>query len=275
MSNTRRVLPRALAASTLTALGLLLTAAVPSAQAETAWAVDSRALLMSFDTQLPGFVRSLRLIQGLQPGEGILAIDFRPANKRLYGLGSSSRLYAIDTETGMATAVGTGPFTPALNGTEFGFDFNPTVDRIRVTSDRGQNLRLHPDTGMVAATDLALNYENAAEPGVVASAYTNSVAGATTTTLYNIDAKRKSLVTQVPPNDGKLNMVGPLTGIDPSMVAGFDISPTSGRGYAAIRLNNAAKAMLYEVHLSTGDYNPLGEIGIFEQVSGLALEPAR
>jgi hypothetical protein len=274
MSNTRRVLSRAFAASTLTALGLFFAAA-PSAQAETAWAVDSRALLMSFDTRLPGFVRSLRLIQGLQPGEGILAIDFRPANRRLYGLGSSSRLYVIDTETGMATAVGTGPFTPALNGTEFGFDFNPTVDRIRITSDRGQNLRLHPDTGMIAATDLALNYDNAGEPGVVASAYTNSVAGATTTTLYNLDAKRKALVTQVPPNDGRLNIVGPLTGMDASMVAGFDISPTSGRGYAAVRLNTGSKAMLYEIHLSTGDYNPLGEIGIFEQVSGLAIEPAR
>ena len=48
-------------------------------------------------------------------------------------------------------------FTPALSGTAFGFDFNPTVDRIRVVSDTGQNLRLNPDTGAVAAVDGALN----------------------------------------------------------------------------------------------------------------------
>ena len=59
------------------------------------------------------------------------------------------------------------------------------------------------------------------------------------------------------------------------MLAGFDISPASGRGYLAARLANTAKCMLYEVHLGTGDYNPLGEIGIFEQVSGLAIEPAK
>ena len=261
----------------LLTLTLALFTLTGAASAETAWAVDSRALLISFDTNFPAFVRSIRLIQGLQPGEGIMAIDFRPANKKLYGLGSSSRVYVIDTESGMASAVGTGPFTPALDGAEFGFDFNPTVDRIRVTSNKGQNLRLHPDTGMVAATDLPLNYDSAtgAAEGIVASAYTNSVAGATTTTLYNIDSRRKALVTQAPPNDGKLNVVGSLVGLDLTMLAGFDISPTSGRGYVAARLANAAKCMLYEVHLGTGDYNPLGEIGIFEQVSGLAIEPAK
>ena len=191
----------------LLAITLALFTLTGAASAETAWAVDSRSLLIGFDTNFPAFVRSIRLIQGLQPGEGIMAIDFRPANKKLYGLGSSSRVYVIDTETGTASAVGTGPFTPALDGTEFGFDFNPTVDRIRVTGNKGQNLRLHPDTGMVAATDTALNYEGPAE-GIVASAYTNSVVGATTTTLYNIDSRRKALVTQAPPNDGKLNVVG-------------------------------------------------------------------
>ena len=259
----------------LLALTLVLFSHAASVKAETAWAVDSRSLLVSFDTNFPAFVRSLRLLQGLQPGEGILAIDFRPANKKLYGLGSSSRVYVIDTETGAATAVGNGPFTPALDGSEFGFDFNPTVDRIRVVSNKGQNLRLHPDTGIVAATDLPLNYDGVSAEGIVASAYTNSVVGATATTLYGIDSRRKALVTQVPPNDGKLNTVGALTGLDVSTLAGFDISPVSGRGYMAARLANSQKAMVYEIHLATGDYNPLGELGIFEQISGLAIEPAK
>lgn len=243
------------------------------ARAETAYAVDSRVLLLTFATELPAFVTDIKLIRGLQPGEGIVGIDFRPANKKLYGLGSSSRLYVIDTESGQATAVGSGPFTPALDGTEFGFDFNPTVDRIRVTSDRGQNLRLHPDTGMVAATDGALSYLEGPQAGVVASAYTNNVVGATATVLYNLDAARGALVTQNPPNEGRLNVVGPLVGLDLSQVAGFDISSNSGRAFAAVRLAGSNKCMFYEIHLPTGDYNPLGTLSIFEQVSGLAIAP--
>jgi hypothetical protein len=240
--------------------------------AETAYAVDSRSLLISFDTNVPSFINSVNLIRGLQPGEGILAIDFRPANKKLYGLGSTSRLYVIDTETGAATAVGSGPFTPAIDGTEFGFDFNPTVDRIRLVSNRGQNLRLHPDTGMVAATDRPVNYADGTAPSIVASAYTNSVAGATTTTLYNIDSKRLALVTQNPPNDGVLNMVGALVNFDTSDLAGFDISNTNNNlGYAAMREAKSNRSVLRGIHLSTGDHYLIGLIGPFEQISGFAI----
>jgi hypothetical protein len=241
--------------------------------AETAFAVDSRSILVSFDTAVPGFIQTVNLIRGLQPGEGILAIDFRPANKKLYGLGSSSRLYVIDTETGVATAVGTAPFTPALEGTEFGFDFNPTVDRIRLVSNKGQNLRLHPDTGVVAAVDRPVNYPDGTMPNIVGSAYTNSVAGATTTTLYNIDSKRLALVTQIPPNDGVLNVVGSLVNFDTSELNGFDISPNTNRAFAALRQAGSNRSMLYEIHLPTGDHNPIGVMAIFEQISGFAIAP--
>jgi hypothetical protein len=251
----------------------MLLALAPSVKAETVYAVDSRALLLTFDTRLPSFVTSLRLLRGLQPGEGIVGIDFRPANKKLYGLGSSSRLYVIDPESGIATQVGSGPFTPALDGTEFGFDFNPTVDRIRVVSNRGQNLRLHPDTGAVVATDGSLKYDDGMTPGVVAAAYTNSVAGATSTSLYALDAARKVLALQNPPNDGRLNIVGPLVNLDNSEVTGFDISATTNWGYAVVRQAGSNKVFFYEIHLSTGDYNPLGEIPVFEQMSGLAIAP--
>ena len=127
-------------------LGLLCGLASNEARAEKAWGIDSKALLVGFDTDRPQFPTSLQLIRGLMPGEQLLAIDFRPATGQLYGLGSSSRIYTIDRETAIAKVVGMGmAFTPALDGTEFGFDFNPTVDRIRVTSNTGQNLRLHPE----------------------------------------------------------------------------------------------------------------------------------
>ena len=104
---------------------------------------------------------------------------------------------------------------PPLAGASFGFDFNPTVDRIRLTSDARQNLRLNPDTGATAAVDGALTYAAgdpgaASTPRIVGSAYTNSVAGATTTQLFDLDAGRDALVLQNPPNNGTLVTVGSL-----------------------------------------------------------------
>ena len=92
------------------------------------------------------------IISGLQSGETILAIDFRPATGQLYGLGSTSRLYVINPMTGAARMIGATPFTTALSGTIAAFDFNPTVDRIRVVTNTGQNLRLNPETGGLAFT---------------------------------------------------------------------------------------------------------------------------
>ncbi len=167
-------------------------------------------------------------ITGLQPAEDALAIDLRPATGQIYLLGSSSRLYVLNPATGVAVAVG-GPFTPALSGAAFGFDFNPTVDRIRVVSDTGQNLRLNPDTGAVAGVDTALN---PGAPHVVGSAYANNVAGATTTTLYAIDATTDQLYVQNPPNSGVLTPVGVPFSVDTSDAVGFDISANDNRAYA-------------------------------------------
>jgi truncated hemoglobin YjbI len=255
----------------LAALSLLALAPL---RAERIFAVESKTLLVSFDSERPGSITSMALIRGLQPGETILGIDFRPANKKLYGLGSTSRIYVIDSDTGAATSVSTAPFSPTLDGGEFGFDFNPTVDRIRVTSNRGQNLRLHPDTGAVVAVDGGLRYTDDASPRVVASAYTNSVAGATTTTLYNIDIMRRSIVTQAPPNDGILNRNFQLTNVDLTDVAGFDISPTNNKGYFAVRENRSTRALLYSVDFQSNQSQLVGQIGFMEQISSIAVEPS-
>ena len=55
-------------------------------------------------------------------------------------------------------------------------------------------------------------------------AYANSFAGASSTTLFDIDIASQKLFMQDPPNDGKLAEVGPL-GIAPTDDGGFDISP--------------------------------------------------
>ena len=237
----------------------LAIATALSAHAETIVALTSSNRLVSFDHATPGTTTSIVQVTGLQPSETLLGLDFRPATGGLYALGSTSRLYILDTTTGAARLVGSGAFTPALNGTRFGFDFNPAVDRIRVTSDADQNMRLNPDTGAVAAVDTNLQFaatdpHAGANPNVVGSAYSNNFAGATTTVLYDIDSNVDELLIQNPPNSGTLNTVGAL-GVDTNDDVGFDISGGTGTAYASLSNN------LYTINLQSGVATLIGAIG--------------
>jgi truncated hemoglobin YjbI len=249
-------------------------ATIAPAHAEYVYAIDSRCVLTAFDTERPAATMSMVVVRGLQPGENILGLDFRPANKQLYGLGSFSRIYIIDPVTGQASQVGDGPFIPILEGSNFGFSFNPTVDRIRLTSDSGQNLRLHPDTGAVAAVDGRLNYADGKTPLVVASAYTNSVAGATTTTLYNFDLNQRALVTQNPPNDGVLSVFLQIPPADFSDVTAFDISAQTQKAYLATREFNSGRTQFYEADLTAKTVTLVGTLGVLDQITAITVAPA-
>lgn len=243
------------------AIPALLTA---SANAEIIYGVTLEQTLVTFDSSATGTLLTGVAISGLASNEVIRGIDVRPATGELYALGSQSNLYRINAATGVATQVG-GAFSTPLNGSQFGFDFNPTVDRIRVTSDADQNLRLNPITGGVAFVDGNLAY-NAGDsgfgmnPNIVASAYTNNFAGATTTTLYNVDSLRDALVIQNPPNNGGLITVGFL-GTDVTDMAGFDISGATGIAYMSIRDASLARSTFWTVNLATGQASMIGEIG--------------
>ncbi len=139
-------------------------------------AVTDAAELIRFNAGQPQRILHRRSMLGLVAGDRLVGIDYRVSRGVLYALSAAGRLYTLDAGTGQLSAVGTG--TPvALAGTVFGFDFNPAADRIRVVSDSGMNLRLHPDTGAVAATDPPLAYapgdvRAGQPPRVVAAAYT-------------------------------------------------------------------------------------------------------
>ena len=72
--------------------------------------------LVKYNANNPSASISTTTITGLNVGDNLIAIDFRPATGQLYGLGSSSRIYTIHTVTGVATPIGT-PFAPLLTGT--------------------------------------------------------------------------------------------------------------------------------------------------------------
>ncbi|MFA9187060.1 DUF4394 domain-containing protein [Flavobacterium sp. FBOR7N2.3] len=208
---------------------------------------------------------STNAISGLPNGEKIVSIDYRPATGQLYALGTSSRLYFINEESGLATALGGAVFTPALSGTTANIDFNPTVDRVRLVTTTGQNLRLHPELGTVAATDGSIN--GGTNPSIGAVAYTNSVAGATATQLYDIDFTQDKLYVQNPPNNGTLEEVGNLT-IDFEGIGGFDISPDNATALAVTFNNNESK--LYTINLTTGKAENVGVFGL--AVIGIAFK---
>jgi hypothetical protein len=247
-----RTLRRTLGLLALTAASAL---AVPGAAlaAEAFYGVTQDNRLVTFQSDNVTNVEPSHAITGLPGGESIVGLDVRPLNGQLYALGKTSRVYVINPRTGAARQVGATPFIPALAGTSFGFDFNPTVDRIRVTSDAEQNLRLNPDNGTVAAVDTNLAYAPGdpgagTNPSVAGSAYTNSFAGATATTLYDIDNARHALVIQNPPNNGTLTTVGAL-GTSNNAVA-FDI----GEGNVAYAVLNGEQNRqgLYRIDLSNG-----------------------
>lgn len=225
-----------------------------------AYGLTPDSKLVKFDVTTPGTVSAPLALTGVASGETILAITTRLKGGKLYALGSTSRLYEVNAATGALTMVGAAPLATALSGTAFGFDFNPTVDRIRVMSDEEQSLRLHPDMGTVAAVDTSL----APAGNVVAVGYTNSRDGATKTTLYGIDSASDKLVLiggvdgMPSPNAGAVTDVGAL-GVDTSANAGFDIRPPMNVGYAVLSV--AGVSGLYTVNLATGAATKVADIG--------------
>jgi len=274
------------------AAGLALAASAVVAEdvaAQTIYGIDSgkpTQQLLTFNAATPGVLQSAYAIQGLQTNEQLIGIDIRPQDGLLYGVGNSGRLYQISTSTGEATQVPlaspNGEITPILNGTRFGVDFNPVANALRIVSDLGQNLRI-PFGGATPFTTLvdgALNYAatdvNAGQtPNVVGAAYTNSFAGAAATTLYDVDSILNVLTTQLPPNSGTLNTVGPL-GINPTSLLGFDIGP-GNVGFASVQLDPSLPVVaLYTINLNTGTATLVGTIGRGEDgplVSDIAVVP--
>ncbi len=228
---------------------------VPNERNQVVYGVTIDNRLISFNQYRPAHVLSNMAIGGLAANEQILGIDFRPATGQLYAVSSNSQLYVINHMTGTASKVGA-PFTPALDSRDVGFDFNPTVDRIRLVTARGLDLRLHPDTGATVAIDGQLRYAATDAmagimPAVTGAAYTNPDNNpATGTVLYDIDSWQDTLVRQDPPNEGLLNTIGWL-GVDTSTLVGFDIGQ-SNEAIAALQLEEGASPVIYVIDLMTG-----------------------
>jgi uncharacterized protein DUF4394 len=250
----------------ISVLAILSAFAVPG-KAELMYGLKNTNSLVAFDSAHSSTATSPLAITGLQTNDLLVAIDVRPMNGLLYGLGNLSNLYVINPASGVATQVGShGGFS--LSGTSFAFDFNPVTDRIRVVSDTGQNLRLNPDTGALDVADPNVFYpagdpNNGATPNIEGAAYSNNFAGAGSTTLYDIDATLLTLVTQDSVT-GQLHTVGTLDfapEVTLQNALGFDVSGTSGIAYAAFNLTGELQTELSIVNLNSGDSAGVNVIG--------------
>jgi len=232
------------------------------------YGAGATGVLIRFDSATPGTLTMLVLISGLGPGESVVGMDFRPANGRLYAVtrdsGGQGRLYTVAKDTGAAALVAplvadpadsTSPFV-SLNGTQFGVDFNPMADRLRMAGNTGVNIRVNPNNGFVT-TDADLNPATA---HVVGAAYANSFPGSSSTSLYDLDSGSGSLLQQNPPNNGTLIVIGAL-GVATSDAVGFDIESIAGSNTAYATLTVAGTVALYGINLVTGAANKIGNVG--------------
>ena len=324
MSSKNRRLRRGTA---LAAGALVLAVAAPSAaQAQLAtpspaFGATANGRLVSFTLENPLNAMS-RKITGLAAGDAIVGIDERPLNGALYavtkGAGNAGRVYTIDPATGQATlafalvapgrTTSTGAATPiALSGTQFGVDFNPAADALRIVSNTGQNLRALPSDRVAAMvqrfagdtfTDGSLSYQPLAanprpiEAGVNSAAYANNDTDpATGTTLYDIDAvTQRDLVLQNPPNDGTLAKVADLD-LGPRQVQGFDIRGASDAfvvlgglrlpafveailARQGVELPAGVPVRLAAVNLTTGALDERGFVGTSSPLVGFTIDIA-
>ena len=216
--------------------------------------------LYVFDSANPWYGSSFYL-SGIGAGEKLLAIDARPANGQVYALSSGSSIYTINLGTGVASKVGTG-FTTLLTGTHYGFDFNPTIDRIRIVGNNGQNIVANPTNGLAnVASTVPVFYgagdpNNGATPNVVHHAYDNNFNGALTSQLRAIDVDLNILVTQAN-NAGTLGTVGPL-GFDATRNGGFDVDAAGVAWYA--NADGLTSSSLYTINLATGAGTLVGQL---------------
>jgi len=220
-------------------------------------ALSGDGMLITFSAEHPGDARTTTP-SGVR-GQ-LIGLDRRPANGLLYGLTAAGDVYTIDPVTAAARLVST-LTVPFNGGSRSGLDFNPRTDRLRLVGHDGQNLRVNVDNGATAA-DRTLAYARedphfGRQPLIAGTAYTNNVAGAQTTEMFDLDSGLDLLVRQEPPNDGTLRTIGPL-GVHVPPEAGFEIVTDDGgknRGLAAFA------STLYDVDLATGAATSLGTIG--------------
>jgi hypothetical protein len=267
MSIKNRVLP-----ILISAIGLF-AANNRMATAEDAIALTPGNSLLLFNTSTPQITTTVPVI-GLGGSETLRGIDVRPLTGELYGstvaTGSSNnsvvRAYKINPSTGLATFVGaTAAALAGAGDVDSGYDFNPTVDRIRYVNINDENARMNPNTGVLSGNDTDLT----TAATMIAVAYDRNVVGTTLTTLYAINRATSEIATiggsnSVPSPNGGVVTDHRALGITLNAAhdGGLDVS-ASGTAFAALSNIGTGVTGLYTIDFSVagGAATFIGAIG--------------
>jgi hypothetical protein len=154
-------------------------------------------------------------------------------------------------------------------------DFNPVSDRIRLVNNNDQNLRINPNNGALTLADTNLD-NTAGTEEVVAAAYDQNFAGATTTTQFDIDYINDLLVRQggvngVPSaNNGVLTTLGGLGLTTANKNTNFDID-ASGTAFVTATPMSDLIPKLFTINLTTGALTLVSTLGT--ELGGFAILP--
>jgi hypothetical protein len=225
-----------------------------------AYGISSDGTLMAaFKTDTPQVLDWVRTPAPLVNDMKLIGIDFRVQNNTMYAVGDKGGIYTVSLNAGSeGTLTKVSQLTTPLQGTNFGVDFNPAADRLRVISDFGQNLK----------HNLNINNTETNNPlsasSVPAAAYTNNdLQSGTATTLFDLITSTGQVAIQSPPDLGFLIPTGLCGPMGPN--AGLDIFSDLSNGKTisntafATFIPPGGRAGLYTVDVLTGACSPVGQ----------------
>ena len=255
------------------------------------YGVSTANELVSFLASDPATVTKVA-ITGMSNNAQMVAIDFRPSDSVLFGVGTDNRVYTINRTTGAATLSAEmfdSPNDPSNDFTglqagqnDYAAAFDPRAAQgaaaLRLTSADAENLRVIPATGETFTDSLAYGSvgvppdfcDNTGAVNASAVAYsqdrvTNSSAAATIFVIASGSDGSSCLYT-VDPANGELAIVGALSTSASSNTNGMAIAGgQNGLALAALD-TGAANSTLVTLNLGNGTSS-----GDAEVVAGAAL----
>jgi hypothetical protein len=260
------------------------------------YAVDLANRLLLFGTESPGTINRMVPITGLPVLKRIVGIDFRPSTGELYGVGNDSRVYVLDTLTGVATPVGSEPFSPAIDPFEvhFGVGFDPKTERIRlIVAESAANYSIGADDG-TAILETSVTFKptdpNAGTtPRIAGLGYVPLGTGSATMlasvsardpgplagVLLALDADLGVLVEAIDPATGEFDTIGEIDMVF-ARCAELKVgaNPDGTLNIIAVILT-AAGNLAVKIDALTGKATPIGPVGDNDSaIQGIAWKPS-
>ncbi len=259
----------------------------PALNGVTMYALAANNNLLRFNTSDPSYLQAAVPVTGLSAGQTLVGMDVRAVDLKLYGIGYNpnsmvARIYTIEPSTGVATPVSADSISNIDLSGRVGVDFNPVADRLRVVTSNNKNYRFNQLTGLLAATDSSLRFNDGdihfgADPDVSTAAYTNSFVAPSSTMMLTHDDSLNVLLLQNPPNNGILNTIGATGLVVNPMDKSSDLdiyfdhaTQTNVAYFAANVMGNFDQ--LYTINLTTGSATALGSIGLGIAVLDIAAQ---